>query len=85
MKDSGANAMVSKPQKQKTAQQLCNELYNKVSMPLSDAWISDDAGEIEAREYVKLVRSQLWALDEARAEFKAFLRRNRKYDRGDAA
>lgn len=70
--------MARKP-KQKTAQQLCVELYNKVSMPLSDAWVSDDAGEIGAAEYVDMARSHLWALEEARAEFKAFLRRNRKY------
>lgn len=70
--------MARKPKKQKTAQQLCNELYNAVSMPLSDAWVSDDAGSIEAAEYVEMARSHLWALEEARAEFKAFLRRHRK-------
>lgn len=64
--------------KPKTAQQLCNELYNKVSMPLSDAWVSDDAGEVEAAEYVKMAHHHLLALEEARTEFKAFLRRHRK-------
>lgn len=69
--------MARKPNRQKTAQQLCDELYNKVSTPLSDAWVSDDAGQFQAGEYVEIVRCQLMALEEARTEFKAFLRRHR--------
>lgn len=64
------------------AQQLCNEIYNSVSGDLSDAWISDDAGQVTADEYLELVQGSLWALEDARKKMKQFLRKHRRKVRG---
>lgn len=60
-----------------TAQQLCDELYNAVSLSLSDAWVSDEAGNVTPEEYLAFVDHHLLALEEARGIFKKFLRRHR--------
>lgn len=59
------------------AQYLCNELYTAVEMPLGDAWVSDEAGTDDPKEYLQFVQGHLAALEEARKIMKAFLRKHR--------
>ena len=60
------------------AQYLCNELYTLVEHSLGDAWVSDDAGTDDPKEYLDFVRGHLAALDEARAKMKKFLRKHER-------
>lgn len=61
--------------KNKTAQDLCSDLFTKVEMPMSDAWISDEPSTDDPEEYLRLVRGHLAALEEARGVIKSFLRK----------
>lgn len=63
------------------AQDLCNELFREIEGILGDAWISDDAGTDDPKEYLKQVRGSLWACEDARKVFKAFLRKHRHLER----
>lgn len=66
--------------KNHSAQYLCNELYSAVEMSLGDAWVSDEAGTDDPKEYLQFVHGHLAALEEARKVMKAFLRKHeRKY------
>lgn len=63
------------------AQKLCVELFRKVEMPLSDAWISDEASTDDPAEYLRFVRGHLAALEEARTVIKDFLRKHKALPR----
>ena len=60
------------------AQNLCDELFKQVEGPMSEAWLSDDAGTNDPAEYLKFVEGSLWALEDARTIIKQFLRKHRK-------
>lgn len=59
------------------AQELCEELFLEIEAPMSDAWISDDAGTDDPDQYLRLVYGSLLALEEARGKIKKFLRRHK--------
>jgi len=59
------------------AQDLCNELFSEIESALGDAWISDDAGTNDPKEFLSHVRGALMALEEARNIMKKFLRKHR--------
>ena len=59
------------------AQELCEEIYRAVEMPLGDAWVSDEAGTDDPAEYLRFVRGHLAAVEEARTIIKKFLRKHR--------
>ena len=59
-----------------SAQDLCNKLFAEVEGPLSEAWISDDAGTDDPEEFLRHVRGALDALDDARRRIRRFLRQH---------
>ena len=63
------------------AQDLCNELFREIEGAMSDAWISDDAGTDDPAEFLKHVQCSMWAMDEAKAIIKRFLRKHKDHMR----
>lgn len=58
------------------AQELCVELFRELEGPLGEAWISDDAGTDDPKEFLTHVKGALLALEESKVIMKRFLRKH---------
>ena len=70
--------MVGIIERKNKAQDLCDELFKLIEGDMSDAWISDDAGTDDPKQYLDFVEGSLWALEDARKSIKKFLRKHKK-------
>lgn len=65
--------MVGFTRRENKAQELCDELFRELEGPLGEAWISDDAGTDNPKEFLTHIYGALLALEESRAIMKRFL------------